>query len=215
MRKIVVTCTLALALAGCAGPEPHYAYPPAYEAPMAPPQPRSAPPPAYQAPTPAPRTVRPLNQGLLTAKNVGGYIDGEEHELRVALRGSGVGVSRPGDAVTLFLRDDVIFHGDGESLTPRGQQILSAIAALSEKYDSTFLTVNGYLDMSVAPDRAGPESQARADAVAHALEADGVDGHRIAAHGLGTAHPRIVTGQGVREPRNRRVEILITPRMKG
>jgi outer membrane protein OmpA-like peptidoglycan-associated protein len=150
---------------------------------------------------------------LLTARNVGGYMDGEEHDLRTDLRGSGVGVSRPGDEIALTLRGDILFVANSSALTARSQQLLSVIAAILAKYDSTQLTVNGYTDAAGNADRNLALSQERADAVAKALEAGGVDAHRIAAHGLGAAHPKIPTGPNASEPRNRRVEIVITPRL--
>ena len=215
MRKIIVLYASALVLAACGGPD-HYSYPPAYQAPMAPPQPRPAPPPpSYAAPTPPPRSVKPLGAGVLTAKNVGGYIDAEEHELRVDLKASGVGVSRPGDAITLFMRADVLFSPNGTTLTPRANQILSAVASVAAKYDSTMLTVNGYTDTAGPPEHNMQLSQARADAVSKALANAGVDPHRITSYGFGATRLKIPTGPDKSEPRNRRVEILITPKMTG
>ena len=216
MRKIVVLG--ALVLAAC-GPT-HYSYPPVAEAPMAPqpqPEPRPAPPslPSYTAPTPPPRSVKPLAVGVLTSQNVGGYIDKEEHELRADLRGSGVGVARPGDAITLLIRSDVLFSGAGSTtLSAHGNQIISAVAAVVSKYDSTALTVNGYTDTSGPSDRNMQLSQARADAVSKALTQAGVDTHRITSYGFGDTRLKIPTGPGKSEPRNRRVDILITPKMK-
>ena len=214
MRKIVVLCASALAMAAC-GPT-HYSYPPAYEAPMAPqPEPRPAPPPSYTAPTPPPKVVKPLALGVLTAKNVGGYIDNEERELRADLHGSGVLVSRPGDAITLLMRGDALFTSrDSTTLSAHGSQVLSAVAAVVGKYDSTALTVNGYTDTVGPPDKNLQLSQARADAVAKALSSSGVDAHRITSYGFGDTRLKIPTGPGKSEPRNRRVDILITPKMK-
>jgi outer membrane protein OmpA-like peptidoglycan-associated protein len=216
MRKVLVLC--ALAAAAC-GPT-RYSYPPPAEAPMAPqpePRPDHTPPPmpAYTAPTPPPKTVKPLNEGALTASNVGGYIDGEEKELRANLKGSGVGVSRPGDAITLLIRGDMLFNGrDSTTLSPHGQEILSAIAAIAAKYDSTALTVNGYTDTVGPSDKNMQVSQARADAVAKALASMGVDQRRITSYGFGDTRLKIPTGPGKSEPRNRRVDILITPKMR-
>ena len=214
MRKIVVLCASVLVIAAC-GPT-HYSYPPAYEAPMAPqPSPRPNPPlPSYTAPTPQPRTVKPLALGTLTAQNVGGYMDNEEHELRADLHGSGVLVSRPGDAITLLIRADVLFAPGSTTLGPRALQVLYAIAAVAAKYDSTALTVNGYTDTVGPSDKNMQLSQARADAVAKALSSAGVDAHRITSYGFGDTRLKIPTGPGKSEPRNRRVDILITPKMK-
>jgi outer membrane protein OmpA-like peptidoglycan-associated protein len=214
MRQIVLLCAAALALAACAEPR-HYSYPPQYEAPMAPPPPHPTPAPAYSAPPQQAKVVKPLGAGLLTDKNVGNYMDGEERELRADLRGSGVLVARPGDAITLYLRSDVIFAPNSTSLTPRAAQIIHAIAAVTEKYDSTYLNVDGYTDTAVAADKSLQLSQEHADAVARALMSAGVDKRRVSAMGFGATRLKIPTGPNKPEPRNRRVEILIKPKMVG
>ncbi len=209
MRKAIFLCAAALALGSCAEPR-HYSYPPSYEKSAAR---RSFSSPSH--PVPANRHVKPLGAGLLTAQNVGGYMDSEERELRADLRRSGVGVSRPGDAITLFLRDDFIFEANSTDLSDRGAQILSAVASIAAKYDSTTLAVNGYTDTAGPPDHDVQLSQDRAETVAKALVAAGIDARRISARGLGATHLKIPTGPNVRERRNRRIEILITPKMAG
>jgi outer membrane protein OmpA-like peptidoglycan-associated protein len=63
-------------------------------------------------------------------------------------------------------------------------------------------------------DRSGPESynlalsQRRAEAVAAALRARGVPGDAMSLQAFGETRPRVPTADGVREPQNRRVEIL-------
>jgi outer membrane protein OmpA-like peptidoglycan-associated protein len=200
MRQLFWTVLL---LCGCTQ-APHYSYPPPSEAPVAPQPQRPAP--AYVAP---PLVAKPLGQGVLTARNAGPYIDGEERELRASLRGSGVGIIRPGDEIALYLRNDIVFAND--ALTPRAQQIVAAIAAIVAKYDSTAVSVNGYMDTLGAPDRAIAISQNNADAVARALREAGVAGSRITVHGLGANRLKIPTGPNVAEPRNRRVEIVLSP----
>lgn len=209
---LLAAIVVLAALAACTE-EPRYSYPPAYEAPAEPPQPHPAPAPSYAAPIPPPRSVNPLRVGLLTAKNVGAYMDNEEREFRVDLPGSGAGIARPGDTLVLYLRDDLIFRGNSLAISARGEQILSAVAAIAEKYDSTFLSINGYTDTTGASDVDLRLSQQRADAVAHALLSSGIDVRRIAARGYGVAHLKIPTGPNVGEPRNRRIEIVITPKM--
>lgn len=212
MRREVLAIAALCALAGCAEPA-HYTYPPAYQAPMAPPAVHPRPAPVYVAPQP--RAVKPLHAGLLTARNVEGYMDDEERELRTVLRGSGVGVSRPGDQIGLYLRSDILFESDTAHLSPRADQVLIAIGAILAKYDSTVLTVNGYADTKGPAAQALDLSRARADAVAKALASDGVDAHRIVTNGYGQTHLKIPTPANVSEPRNRRVEIIVMPKMAG
>lgn len=214
MRKTILLGA-ALILSACTTEAPRYVYPPPSEAPMAPPMPRPAPPPPYVAPTPQPKTVKPLGIGLLTAKNVGNYMDGEERELRADLKGSGVGVSRPGDEIGLYLRADLLFGRESARLSPRAQQIVAAIAAVLMKYDSTLLAVNGFSDTTGTPEQEAKVSEERAGAVSRALVALGVDPGRVVTRGFGATHLKIPTGSNVSEPRNRRVEIVITPKMAG
>jgi len=214
MRRTILPCVVGLAIAGCTQTPAHYSYPPPYEAPAAPPQTKPRPAPAYVAPMPPPRNVKPLNAGALTAHSVGAYMDGAERELRAYLKGSGVGVSRPGDQIGLYLRSDVVFQSNSANPSPRSAQIFAAIAAMLIKYDSTTIVVNGYTDTFGAPDRNMQLSRNRADAVANALVAAGVNAHRVTAQGFGQTQLKIPTGANVSEPRNRRVEIIVMPQMK-
>ncbi len=212
MHKVIFLCAAALALGGCIESQ-HYSHRSSYEETAAHGARRHLSPSSYQVA--ANPNVKPLGMGLLTAQNVGGYIDGEERELRADLRRSGAGVSRPGDAITLFLRDDILFEAKSTNLSGRGAQILSTVASIATKYDSTALAVNGYTDTAGTPDRNAQLSQDRAETVAKALIAAGIDARRVSARGLGATHLKIPTGLNVSEPRNRRIEILITPKMAG
>ena len=52
-------------------------------------------------------------------------------------------------------------------------------------------------------------SRARSEAVAAVLARQGVERERIKTEGLGETHLAVQTGDGVREPRNRRVIIRL------
>jgi OOP family OmpA-OmpF porin len=69
----------------------------------------------------------------------------------------------------------------------------------------TRIEVNGYTDTSGTPQYNQGLSIRRAQAVAGELVRDGV----IGVQGFGETHPLVPTGAGVREPQNRRVEIII------
>ena len=66
-------------------------------------------------------------------------------------------------------------------------------------------------------DRAGPDpynrslSLRRAEIVGQELIELGIDPGRITITAYGESRPRVTTPDGMREPRNRRVEILIGP----
>jgi outer membrane protein OmpA-like peptidoglycan-associated protein len=213
MRKVLISGAALLILAGCATPRPSHAdYPPAYTPP--PPQTNYTP---YRAPARAPEVVvhnvKPIGAGVLTAQKVEAYTDTEEAELRTALRGSGVIVGRLGNDLLINMKSDPLFETGSAAFADRASETFAAIAYVVRKYDSTQLQVNGYTDTAGAPERNLQLSQARASAIAKALTDDGVDPHRVLARGFGARGLKIPTGSGVSEPRNRRIEIRITPRM--
>ena len=69
--------------------------------------------------------------------------------------------------------------------------------------------MNGYTDTSGTPQYNQGLSMRRAQAVAAELVKDGVPQTIIAIWGFGETHLLVATGPGVREPQNRRVEIVI------
>ncbi|MGC8476112.1 MAG: OmpA family protein [Acetobacteraceae bacterium] len=103
----------------------------------------------------------------------------------------------------------VFFDWDKATLTARAHQIINEAAAASTHVQYTSIAVNGYTDTSGTPKYNMGLSIRRADAVAHALVLDGVPKNAIVIKGFGETHPLVPTGPGVREPQNRRVEIII------
>jgi len=69
--------------------------------------------------------------------------------------------------------------------------------------------VNGYTDTSGSPRYNMGLSVRRANAVKAELMRDGVPESAITAQGFGDTQLLVPTGPGVREPQNRRVEIII------
>ena len=103
----------------------------------------------------------------------------------------------------------VFFDWDKADLTPRAQQIIREAADNSTKVKYTRIEVNGYTDTSGTPQYNQGLSIRRAQAVAAELVKDGVPKGAIAIQGFGETHLLVPTGAGVREPQNRRVEIII------
>ena len=73
----------------------------------------------------------------------------------------------------------------------------------------TQIEVNGYTDTSGPANYNMKLSIRRAQAVAAELVRDGVPKNVIAIQGFGETHLLVPTGPNVREPQNRRVEIII------
>ncbi len=109
----------------------------------------------------------------------------------------------------------VFFDWDKSYLTPRARQIVAEAAQNSTRTQTTTIEVNGYADTSHAlPGRRGQQynlrlSLRRADSVKAELIRDGVPANVIQVHGFGDTHLLVPTGPNVREPQNRRVEIIL------
>ncbi len=103
----------------------------------------------------------------------------------------------------------VFFDWDKATLTDRARQIISEAADNSRRVQYTQIEVNGYADTSGRASHNLTLSIRRAENVAAELVRDGVPRNAISIHGFGDTHLLVPTGPGVREPQNRRVEIII------
>ncbi len=102
----------------------------------------------------------------------------------------------------------VFFDWDKYNITPEGQQIIALAAQQYKAGGSVRLQVTGYTDLSGSAGYNQRLSERRANAVANALAALGVARTDMVVTGRGMNDPRVPTAPGVREPQNRRVEIL-------
>jgi len=103
----------------------------------------------------------------------------------------------------------VFFDWDKYNLSPRAMDIISQAASDSHTQKVTTLDVSGYTDTSGTPTYNQGLSERRARAVAAQLVTDGVPQNEIEIHAYGETHLLVPTGPGVREPQNRRVEIVL------
>ena len=103
----------------------------------------------------------------------------------------------------------VFFDWDKADLTARAKQIISEAAQNASRVTLTRIEVNGYTDSSGSPAYNQKLSVRRAESVAAELVKDGVPRSEIATQGFGETHPLVPTANGVREPQNRRVEIIL------
>jgi OOP family OmpA-OmpF porin len=103
----------------------------------------------------------------------------------------------------------VFFDWDKYNLTPRALDIIAQAASDSKSQSTTTIAVNGYTDTSGTPVYNQGLSVRRAKAVAAQLVTDGVPESEITAQGFGDTDLLVPTGPGVREPQNRRVQIVL------
>ena len=102
----------------------------------------------------------------------------------------------------------VFFDWDKYNITPEGQQIIQLAANQYRSGGRVTLQVTGYTDTSGSPRYNQRLSERRANAVAAALERLGVPRSDMVVAGRGQNDLRVPTPPGVREPQNRRVEIV-------
>jgi OmpA-OmpF porin, OOP family len=103
----------------------------------------------------------------------------------------------------------VFFDWDRADLTDRARQIISEAAGAARSVQSTRIEVAGHADRSGTPQYNQRLSQRRADAVAAELVRQGVSRNEIMVTAYGESRPLVPTADGVREPQNRRVEIVL------
>ena len=103
----------------------------------------------------------------------------------------------------------VFFDWDRADLTGRARQIVAAAASASSELRMTRIEVNGYTDLSGTVGYNQRLSVRRAMSVQAELVRDGVNRGEISIQGHGENNPLVQTAQGVREPQNRRVEIIL------
>ncbi|MGI9127884.1 MAG: OmpA family protein [Roseomonas sp.] len=103
----------------------------------------------------------------------------------------------------------VFFDWNRADLTERARQIIAEAAQSRASQQVTRIEVNGYADRSGPAQFNEVLSLRRAEAVATELLRRGVPRNEIVTRGFGEANPLVPTADGVREPQNRRVEIIL------
>ena len=115
-------------------------------------------------------------------------------------------VAAPAAAARTYL---VFFDWDKHNLTDRARQIIAEAAQTAKTTGSTRIEVAGHTDRTGTPQYNERLSIRRAEAVAAELVRRGVPRNEIAIAGYGYSRPLVPTAAGVREPQNRRVEIVL------
>jgi len=102
----------------------------------------------------------------------------------------------------------VFFDWDRDTITPEGMQIVQQAAGAFRSGAPVTIQVTGYADRSGSPGYNQRLSERRANNVANAMVRLGVPRQAMAVGGRGENDNRVPTADGVREPQNRRVEIV-------
>lgn len=103
-----------------------------------------------------------------------------------------------------------LFYGAGGTvLTPASKQALQTVLAVAHTLNGSDLVVTGYTDTVGTPQLNDALSLHRAEQVRQLLIQQGFPADRIEAAGRGERDLAIPTTDGVDEPRNRRVKVIV------
>jgi chemotaxis protein MotB len=122
-------------------------------------------------------------------------------------------VSAQDNRITVNLVDEILFPSGEAELQPKGKQVLSRVGGVLKGLTDKQILIGGHTDDRPIHTERFPSnwelSAARAVNVVHYLsDTVGVDPHNLTAAGFSEFHPR-----GNDRAQNRRIEILLTPRI--
>lgn len=103
----------------------------------------------------------------------------------------------------------IYFGFDSSDLSPAAQDTVTAIVSAYGQRSGDDVNIVGHTDTSGSNDYNLALSQRRADAVAQALSGGGMSSGTMDEAAVGEIAPAVNTGDGVREPLNRRVVVTI------
>ena len=157
------------------------------------------------------RALVGVGVGGLAGGAIGAYQDKQERELRERMQGTGVGVVRQGDNITLSMPGNITFAFNDASLQPQFQPVLDDVARTLTEYNQTIVEVAGHTD-SVGSDAYNHDlSVKRATSVATYLSTRGVMQQRLITVGAGESRPVASNDTDAGRAQNRRVEITLVP----
>ena len=110
----------------------------------------------------------------------------------------------------LATRFVVYFDFDAALLTPASEQEIATAAAAARRTGAALVRITGHADRAGTDPHNLALSRARAEAVRGALRRLGLPEVGVLTQAYGESRPVVATGDGVKEPRNRRVEIELS-----
>jgi outer membrane protein OmpA-like peptidoglycan-associated protein len=149
--------------------------------------------------------------GALAGAAVGDYMDKQEAAFREELAGSGVEVVREGDNLRLVMPSNITFASDQSYISSGFNDTLDAIAKVMNKYEKTYLSVEGHTDSTGKDSYNMMLSQQRAQSVKNYLVNQQILADRVSTRGYGETQPITSNETANGRAQNRRVEIQIVP----
>jgi len=114
----------------------------------------------------------------------------------------------PKSEVPLPAPFQVLFDFNSSALNADGRQTVSDIGAAYKKYNPATVLVVGHTDTAGSGDYNIGLSQSRAETVANALAAQGVEQKKMRIEAYGEERPTVKTGDSAKELKNRRVDVV-------
>jgi outer membrane protein OmpA-like peptidoglycan-associated protein len=153
--------------------------------------------------------------GALAGAAVGDYMDKQEEAFRDELAGSGVEVVREGDNLRLVMPSNITFATDQSYISTGFNDTLNGIAKVMNKYEKTYLSVEGHTDSTGQDSYNMNLSRERAQSVKAYLANQDIMASRISTSGFGETRPIATNDTANGRAQNRRVEIQIVPNTEG
>lgn len=102
----------------------------------------------------------------------------------------------------------ILFDFNSSGLNDEARKTVTEIGAAYKKYNPATVLVVGHTDTAGAGDYNIGLSQSRAETVANALAAQGVEQKKMRIEAYGEERPKVNTGDSTRELKNRRVDVV-------
>jgi outer membrane protein OmpA-like peptidoglycan-associated protein len=150
--------------------------------------------------------------GGATGAVAGNLMDRQDAELRQALVGTGVGISKQGNFTQLMMASDVTFRTNSSDINAGFYPPLNSVAQVLRKYSNTNIIISGYTDNTGGDAYNQQLSEQRAASVGSYLVSHGVSPARIFTQGFGKRNPVASNSTAEGRAKNRRVEISIRPK---
>ncbi len=149
--------------------------------------------------------------GAIAGAAVGDYMDKQEAAFRDELAGSGVEVVREGNNIRLVMPSNITFATDQSYISTGFYQTLDAIAQVMNRYEKTYLSIEGHTDDTGSDEYNQGLSERRALSVKDYLVNKNILPVRLTTRGYGESRPIASNRDSNGRALNRRVEIQIVP----
>ncbi len=158
--------------------------------------------------------------GAIAGGAVGNYMDKQKAELNRQLAAEAARdelaiTQLPDGSLKIGIASDVSFDIDSAQIRPDALNTYAKIANILKTYDKTVVHIVGHTDTSGSAEHNQGLSERRAASVASYMGGQGLPGSRVRQEGRGEREPLVRTGDGVKDSRNRRVDIVIKPVVQG